>query len=177
MRTTIALAILAIPLLAASDEAGSWSPKGAASYLDQRADWWIGWKNSARDHGTFCISCHTALPYALGRPSLRSALNESAPSKSEQQLLDNVTKRVRIWSEALPFYNDEKSGAGKTAEARSMESVLNAVRQRDALLGHAVQWARGSGTVAGIDGDGRLLVESEAGTVALDAGEVHLAGG
>jgi squalene-hopene/tetraprenyl-beta-curcumene cyclase len=126
MRTTIALALFSLPLFAAADEAGSWSPKSAAAYLDQRADWWIGWKSSARDHGTFCISCHTALPYALGRPSLRTALSEQAPSSGERQLLDNVTKRVRLWSEVLPFYAD-KNGDPKTAQSRGTEAVLNAL--------------------------------------------------
>jgi squalene-hopene/tetraprenyl-beta-curcumene cyclase len=129
MRTTIALAILALPLCAAgaeNDEAGSWSPKSAAAYLDQRADWWIGWKSSQRDHETFCISCHTALPYALGRPSLRSALTEQAPSAGERQLLANVTKRVRLWSEVQPFYLD-KNGDPKSAQSRGTESVLNAL--------------------------------------------------
>ncbi|HTB12160.1 MAG TPA: hypothetical protein VK752_11340 [Bryobacteraceae bacterium] len=125
MRTTIALTLLAIPLFA-GDDAATWSPKSAAGYLDQRADWWIGWKSSARDHGTFCISCHTALPYALGRPSLRSALAEQAPSTGERQLLDNVTKRVRLWSEVEPFYAD-KNGDPKTAQSRGTESVLNAL--------------------------------------------------
>jgi squalene-hopene/tetraprenyl-beta-curcumene cyclase len=135
MRTTIALAILSIPLLAAgsdpgsdpSDEAGSWSPKGAAGYLDQRADWWIGWKSAQRDHGTFCISCHTALPYALGRPALRTALAEKAPSSGERQLLDNVIKRVRMWSDVLPFYSDQDRDPHKTAESRGTEAVLNAL--------------------------------------------------
>jgi BirA family biotin operon repressor/biotin-[acetyl-CoA-carboxylase] ligase len=54
------------------------------------------------------------------------------------------------------------------------EGVLDAVRARDALLGRPVRWSGGSGTGAGIDGDGRLVVETEAGRVALDAGEVHL---
>jgi BirA family transcriptional regulator, biotin operon repressor / biotin---[acetyl-CoA-carboxylase] ligase len=53
-------------------------------------------------------------------------------------------------------------------------SVLEAVRARDALLGMQVRWAGGEGRGAGIDDDGRLLVETEAGAVALDAGEVHL---
>lgn len=123
----IALVILAVPLLAASDEAASWNAKGAAAYLDQRAEWWRGWKSAQRDHDTFCVSCHTALPYAFGRPSLRSALGEAGPSVNERELLANVTKRVRIWNDALPFYNDQKSGAGKTAEARSTEAVLDAV--------------------------------------------------
>jgi squalene-hopene/tetraprenyl-beta-curcumene cyclase len=125
MKTIIAIAMLALPVLA-SDEAGTWNPKSAASYLDGRADWWIGWKSSQRDHNTFCISCHTALPYAMGRPSLRAALAESAPSNGERQLLDNVTKRVRIWAEAEPFYKD-KPGDPKSSESRGTESVLNAL--------------------------------------------------
>src|SRR5215472_8336866 len=87
-------------------EKSSWDPKAAAAYLDQRAAWWITWKPAARDHDTFCISCHTSLTYALGRPALRSALARSAPSTSEQQILDNVRKRVRMWAEVEPFYND-----------------------------------------------------------------------
>jgi BirA family biotin operon repressor/biotin-[acetyl-CoA-carboxylase] ligase len=55
-------------------------------------------------------------------------------------------------------------------------SVLDAVRARDALLGRWVRWSGGSGRGAGIDGDGRLVVATDAGHVALDAGEVHLAG-
>ncbi len=54
------------------------------------------------------------------------------------------------------------------------EPVLEAVRARDALLGREVRWARGHGTGAGIDGDGRLVVRTESGQVELDAGEVHL---
>jgi BirA family transcriptional regulator, biotin operon repressor / biotin---[acetyl-CoA-carboxylase] ligase len=53
-------------------------------------------------------------------------------------------------------------------------AVLEAVRARDALLGAQVRWAGGEGRGAGIDEDGRLLVETGAGVVALDAGEVHL---
>lgn len=54
------------------------------------------------------------------------------------------------------------------------EEVLAAVRARDALLGQPVRWAGGSGTGAGIDGDGRLIVATAGGRVALDSGEVHL---
>ena len=111
----------------ASNDAGVWNSHSAAAYLDQRLSWWTTWKNAERDHGTFCISCHTALPYALGRPALRAALNEQGPSASERRLLENVTKRVRLWPEVLPFYSDEKNGAPKTAEARGTEAVLNAL--------------------------------------------------
>jgi len=57
------------------------------------------------------------------------------------------------------------------------EAVLEAVRARDALLGRSVRWGGGTGVGAGIDGDGRLVVRTDAGQVALDAGEVHLGGG
>jgi BirA family transcriptional regulator, biotin operon repressor / biotin---[acetyl-CoA-carboxylase] ligase len=56
----------------------------------------------------------------------------------------------------------------------SEEEVLEAVRARDALLEQPVRWAGGSGTGAGIDGDGRLVVATASGRVALDSGEVHL---
>src|SRR5215472_14171210 len=51
--------------------ANSWDPKAAAAYLDRRQTWWIEWPRAQRDHGTFCVSCHTAVPYALSRSALR----------------------------------------------------------------------------------------------------------
>ncbi len=53
--------------------------------------------------------------------------------------------------------------------------VLAAVRARDGLLDREVSWEGGSGTGAGIDGDGRLVVVTAGGRVALESGEVHLA--
>jgi len=112
---------------AAGNDGGSWDRKSAAGYLDQRAAWWMDWKPAARDHETFCISCHTALPYALGRPALWPALGESGPSAGEQRLIENVRKRVRLWAEVEPAYNDAKSGANKSVESRGTEAVLNAL--------------------------------------------------
>ena len=60
--------------------AATWNPKAAAAYLDERSSWWMSWPKSARDHGTFCISCHTAAPYAMGRAALRGALAEQSAS-------------------------------------------------------------------------------------------------
>ena len=119
--------LFAVGSQVAKNDAGVWNSKSAAVYLDQRLSWWITWKDAERDHGTFCISCHTALPYALGRPALRAVLREQGPSANERRLLENVTKRVRLWAEVLPFYSDEKNGAPKTAEARGTEAVLNAL--------------------------------------------------
>ncbi len=52
--------------------------------------------------------------------------------------------------------------------------LLEAVRALDALLGQSVRWSGGEGRGAGIDADGRLVVQTGEGQVALDAGEVHL---
>jgi squalene-hopene/tetraprenyl-beta-curcumene cyclase len=124
-----ALAVSFFPALlqAASNGAGSFDSKAAASYLDQRADWWMTWSQSVRDHDTHCVSCHTALPYALARPALRAALGEQSPSATERKLLDNIIKRVRLWNQVEPFYSDEQRGAPKTAESRGTEAVLNAL--------------------------------------------------
>lgn len=110
----------------------------AAAYLDQRAGWWMAWPKAARDHETFCISCHTAVPYAMSRSALRSPLAEQAPSPSEQRILENVTKRVRLWKEVAPFYSDKDRGEYKTVESRGTESVLNALvlASHDAQTGH-----------------------------------------
>jgi squalene-hopene/tetraprenyl-beta-curcumene cyclase len=94
----------------------------------------MGWQGAARDHGTFCVSCHTALPYALSRPALRE-LADDAPSDNERRLLDNVTTRVRLRKEAGPYYGDHDSD--KAIESRGTEAVLNALilAGRDARSG------------------------------------------
>jgi len=59
--------------------------------------------------------------------------------------------------------------------ALDASALLEAYRARDALRGHEVSWSGGSGTAAGIDGAGRLVVDlAEGGRTALSAGEVHL---
>jgi len=121
MRFLIAF-MIAGSLHAASNESGSWDPKTAANYLDQRAAWWIGWKSAARENGTFCVSCHTTLPYALARPA----------AASNQRVMENVTKRVRMWSEMKPLYPGQHA-----EESRGSEAILNAflLMARDARLG------------------------------------------
>jgi len=118
-------------------DAPAWNPHAAASYLDQRADWWTTWPGAARDHETFCVSCHTAAPYAVARPALRRVLGENAPSTAEAKLAANVLKRVRMWREVEPFYPDQTRGVPKTSESRGTESILNALvlSSRDAAAG------------------------------------------
>ncbi len=129
-----------------------WNQKAAAAYLDRREGWWMNWSTAARDHQTFCVSCHTVLPYALSRPTLHSALGEQSDSLSEQKLIDNVTRRVRLWKEVEPWYSDENVGVHKTRESRGTESILNALvlsshdtqtgtLSDDAKLAFANMWA------------------------------------
>ena len=55
------------------------------------------------------------------------------------------------------------------------DALLDAWRARDALRGREIAWAAGHGRAAGVDGDGRLVVElPDGGRTALEAGEVHL---
>ncbi|MGA2375032.1 MAG: hypothetical protein ABSF72_05895 [Candidatus Sulfotelmatobacter sp.] len=124
--TCLAVAAMVACSRPAAKVSNSWNPKAAAAYLDYREGWWMGWTGSARDHGTFCVSCHTALPYALARPALRAALAEQAPSINERKLIENVTKRVHLWKEIGPYYSDQGYDH-KTAESRGTESVLNAL--------------------------------------------------
>jgi BirA family transcriptional regulator, biotin operon repressor / biotin---[acetyl-CoA-carboxylase] ligase len=61
------------------------------------------------------------------------------------------------------------------ALALDAAALLDAYRDRDALRGRDVEWAQGSGRAAGIDGEGRLVIELAGGErTALSAGEVHL---
>ena len=127
LATCLVTAVFTAGSSPATKSANSWNQKAAAAYLDQREGWWMAWPVAARDHATFCVSCHTAVPYALSRPALRAALAEHAPSANERSLLDNVTKRVRLWQEVEPFYRDGKDGVNKTTESRGTEAVLNAL--------------------------------------------------
>jgi squalene-hopene/tetraprenyl-beta-curcumene cyclase len=122
----------------------SWDPKAAAAYLDRRQAWWMEWPRAQRDHETFCVSCHTAVPYALSRSALRTDLAEQGPSANERRLLDSVTKRVRLWKEVEPFYKDADRGPYKSVESRGTESVLNALilSSRDAQSGQLSDDAR-----------------------------------
>jgi BirA family biotin operon repressor/biotin-[acetyl-CoA-carboxylase] ligase len=95
-------------------------------------------------------------------PELReratSLLVAAAPSlpPARDALLELLLDRLHLW---LPH---------------PRESVLAAWRERDALLGAEISWNGGSGTAAGVDDAGALLVDTSRGRLALDAAEVHL---
>src|SRR5215510_5844095 len=115
----------------------AWNARAAVAYLDGRQAWWQHWPNAQRDHDTACVSCHTAVPYALARPALRSVLGEHDFAPAERLLLANVVKRVRMWREVEPFYPDQTRGLPKSSESRGTEAVMNALvlASRDATTG------------------------------------------
>ncbi len=124
----------------AQHQAGStpgWNARAAATYLDGRMAWWLTWPNAQRDHDTACVSCHTAVPYALARPALRVALGERELPAPERGMLANVTRRVTLWREVDPFYPDQTRGLPKSSESRGTEAVMNALilSTRDASAG------------------------------------------
>jgi squalene-hopene/tetraprenyl-beta-curcumene cyclase len=111
----------------AAHTARAWDKDKAASYLDRRIEWWMAWPAAARGAGTFCVSCHTALPYALARPVLRASEGEAAPTADERKLLEDVIARVRLWGRIEPFYKDQGAGCHTSARALGTEAVLNAL--------------------------------------------------
>jgi squalene-hopene/tetraprenyl-beta-curcumene cyclase len=138
MKSLVLLVLLpACSLMAAPPETNSWNPAGAASYLDNRQVWWQAWDKSQRDHDTHCVSCHTVLPYATGRPALRAPLKEETASAPERTMLAWVEKRVGLWAETEPYYKTS-SGPTKPKESRGTEAVLNAfvLANYDARAGH-----------------------------------------
>jgi squalene-hopene/tetraprenyl-beta-curcumene cyclase len=136
------LAVLGVVAIGGRPQAGpadapGWDAKAAARYLDGRADWWTTWPNAVRDRGTYCMSCHTTLPYALARPELRGLLREPGPSPAEDKIVGNLLTRARAWREVEPWYPDQTRGIPKTSESRAIEAVMNALvlSRRDAPTG------------------------------------------
>lgn len=99
-----------------------WSARAAGAYLDYRLAWWVDWPHAARDHDTFCVSCHTVAPYVIARTNLRGLRQEDVPSSLEKTILESVTKRVQMWEVVDPFYSGVHTG-----ESRGTEAVLNAL--------------------------------------------------
>ena len=108
-----------------AQEAESWNPVAAEEYLDNRQQWWMDWPTSARDRGTFCVSCHTTTPYGLARTALRAQAKDKLMGPVERRLLENIKSRVTSWDQVEPFYSDEEYRSPKSSESRGTEAILN----------------------------------------------------
>ena len=127
---TLTTAVLGLTLVSPPVAAQhiQWDPATAANYLDERLAWWMSWEPAQRESETFCISCHTAVPYALSRSALRAVGDETVPVPQEEALLDNVRRRVRLWAEVAP----------ERLEARGSEAILNSL----VLASHDARYSR-----------------------------------
>ena len=103
-----------------------WNQEGAAKYLDERMDAWFAHAKKLRtgQGETICISCHTAVPYALARPALRRSMHVKTATAQEVRLLEGVTRRVETYDSHEVFYD---SSERKASQSRGTEAVLNAV--------------------------------------------------
>ena len=109
----------------ASDPAVGFDSAAAARYLDARMDvWWAKAKALKNPDGeTKCLSCHTAIPYALARPALRKAMGVATATAHETKILDTVRARLAHLDDQQPFYDHTED---KKVESRGVEAVVNA---------------------------------------------------
>lgn len=122
----LSAAFAILPGVAARGPADGWDPAAVARYLDGRMDvWWANAKVLRTGDGqTRCISCHTALPYALVRPALRGVLAERTPIAHETRMIEQVRRRIAVTAGDQPYYDHTEA---KKSESRGVEAVLNAV--------------------------------------------------
>jgi BirA family biotin operon repressor/biotin-[acetyl-CoA-carboxylase] ligase len=116
-----------------------------------------------------------------GRPQegwavLGIGLNVTTSERQFAPELRGAATSLRMAGSALERDEVLERLLGELAEwiSAPAERVLAAWRERDALRGERVRWAGGEGSAAGVDAAGGLLVDTPAGRVTLDAGEVHL---
>jgi BirA family biotin operon repressor/biotin-[acetyl-CoA-carboxylase] ligase len=96
------------------------------------------------------------------------------PSDLPPELHAKAGTLGRTRADVEPFLSDMLAALDR-ALALPTGELLAAWRARDALAGHEVAWAGGTGMASGVDGEGRLIVALPGGgQTTLDAGEVHL---
>jgi len=125
---------------------------------------------------------------------LAGILVEGRPQEGWAVLGVGLNVSTREFPEPLRGSATSLALASPTGEGPAREAVLEALlaslerrldepvaavladwRRRDALRGSRIRWDSGVGVAAGIDETGALLVDTAEGSVALQAGEVHLA--
>ncbi|MHB1558634.1 MAG: hypothetical protein ACYC61_14345 [Isosphaeraceae bacterium] len=126
----VAIGLLALSQAARAEEPAKPNVEKAARYLDDRAAEWFGFDGADRGEGAdkvSCLSCHTTVSYALGRPAARRLSGQKKPTDDETQILANVRRRVEHWSELdsprfrLSYDFDDR----KKVESWGTEAVLN----------------------------------------------------
>jgi squalene-hopene/tetraprenyl-beta-curcumene cyclase len=128
----LTIGLLMSPTRVGAGERTGWDTQSAARYLDTRAKEWEAFRGADRGQAAdkvSCLSCHTSVSYALGRPALRHVAGEARPTAHESRLLEQVRRRVAHWSDLdtprfrLSYDHDER----KKAESWGTEAILNAL--------------------------------------------------
>ncbi len=76
--------------------------QAAATYIDGRCRGALGVQGAYGGQGkdkVTCLSCHTSVSYALGRPPLRDVTGDARPTTHESRQLEQVRSRVAHWGE------------------------------------------------------------------------------
>jgi squalene-hopene/tetraprenyl-beta-curcumene cyclase len=125
--TTIALLWC---VTARADEPHRWKADQAGNYLDERQKVWFAFDSRGEEATrSTCVSCHTVLPYMLGRPSLRKLAGTASPTDAEGKLLAQTRMRVENWkqldTEAFGLFYDDNDQ--KKTESWGTEAVFNAL--------------------------------------------------
>jgi len=125
LAAALLMASLSVGASAPGDDLAAWDKAAAARYLDARMDvWWQKAKPlKSGETTTKCLSCHTAIPYALARPALRQAMGVTAATAHETTILDTVRTRLAHLDNQQPFYDHTED---KKIESRGVEAVLSA---------------------------------------------------
>ncbi|MGE0816120.1 MAG: hypothetical protein AB7O28_15105 [Vicinamibacterales bacterium] len=107
------------------EAADTWDAAAAARYLDARMDlWWAKAKPLKTGSGTTkCLSCHTAIPYALARPMLRMAMGVAEPTAHEARIQETLRLRVEHVGDEAPYYDHTDA---KKRESAGVEAVTAA---------------------------------------------------
>jgi len=97
----------------------------APEYLDDRMDVWFAQakKLHTGQGETACISCHTAVPYALSRPALRRAMHVATATPRAAAARGRHPTRGDL-RRHQPFYDFNEA---KKTESRGTEAVINAL--------------------------------------------------
>lgn len=105
----------------------TWSQRAALKYLADRETWWINWDGAKRENGTFCISCHTNVPFIAVTAILDRSNADSEIVDNAGKIIANVKYRVREWNSTAPYYGEKEDKQGLGAASRSTEAILNAL--------------------------------------------------
>src|SRR5262245_59364907 len=101
LAVTVATSASALSVRAGGPPQPAWNSAATQNYLDGRVAWWMDWDRTPKGQGTNCVSCHTAVPYALARPALAKLPGATVNPVAQTRLLASIRKRVTNWDKVV----------------------------------------------------------------------------